>query len=159
MNTPVSCEEAVRRYPQQVKVILDKLRQGNSKNRTSEAQDLTWRFDWCVSGRAMNFVQVLDEARNRQTNPQPEPTVEERLKDFAGRCRVRLAATVGHWQGFSEWIPVPDEILALQRAAYEKDARERERLAALTPEERQQETKALLNQLRGTPGVVAIQVR
>jgi len=148
MRIPISFEQVNLRYPEQVKEVIVKLRKGKSKHRLEEAANLSWFFHLILEIKTQTIQEVIDEV----THPESEPTIDERMTEFARNCHVFLVAYIGHWTGYSKEISVPDEILSRQRISYQKDEEELKRFEVLPKEDQDKEIEADLQQLRKLPG-------
>lgn len=126
--------------------IINKLRRGRSRHKDAEASELIWHYDYVTMINACSVNDLL--AGNVTKIPD---TVEERVAEELERVVVRLAASIGHWHGVSDQplhsVPLP--IRSLIHDKHVEMKREEDRVAALSPEEREHETASILDRLRG----------
>jgi len=164
MYLPITYALANARHPQQVAEVMANLRRGKSKNRLAAPTDLQWGYDWSVEIRSApfsNIIEVLTGKAKDVKGLDPEPRTEnEAVADYARRVYILLSATIGGktWYSDTPVPPLPKEVEDQFRANFRRDATEKARIEALSPEEREAELQAALRPLSRSPGFMAIQI-
>lgn len=162
MELKIPYEIANKRHNGLVLDIVAKLRLGTSKNKRARAEDLEWAYDWSI----------------RCDNNPPSNDRYTEIQNRKQRLHITLRASIGRWRGYSK-TPVwqgteartgkfiagtpqfasnvfPPEILEIITEQVENEFAQRNKIAKMTPEERQVEANKLLGQLIGTPGFTMV---
>ena len=164
MYLPIIYALANARHPEQVAEVMANLRRGKSKNRLAEPMALQWGYDWSVEiGSPMvPGRDLVDMMLGRKNPPKPKEfkTEDEAVADYAQRVNIMLSATIGKktWYSDTPVPPLPKEIEDQFRENFRRDAAEKARLEALSPEEREAELLAVLRPLSRSPGFMALQI-
>jgi len=141
---PISYQDVLVRYPEQVTDLLARLRTGRSVQKHAEPERVSWYFEWAI---------LIDPSMLAST-----AEVEAQVADRVERTRVSIYATVGKWWGMSGPIPVPPELVEYHRGKVEEEKARRIQVMAMTPEERQAEIDQLVGKLADKPGFMALYV-
>lgn len=84
-------------------------------------------------------------------------TVRQRVDDYMKRSSFSIEATCKrNW--YAKINSVPPQVINQITKMFEKEVAEEKRVDALTPQERDAETAALLGELFGQPGFVAVRL-
>lgn len=159
----IGYKTAKKRYPKEVEEVTKKVRAGKSKHRNSDPNLWAWGFSWGVRIEGAigggDFMKMITGEMEFPKAEEPK-TADEEVADYARRAMVRLAAKVNGKAetGSTKQIEFPDEIGEMLRKDFKKQAAEKARFDALTPEEQQRETNGILRQLGRSPGFMAIGV-
>lgn len=156
MQLPISYNQVKSRYPTELAEIVRQINSTKAGKKTPvPGRMLKWEFDWCVMIEGdVSFEAIL----NGEYKEPPELTIEEELKDYERRCGVSLEGHIGHRRASVLLSKVPQEILDQHRVQLEKNAVEKERVAALTPLQRQEEVTRLVRELSKDPGFFVLGV-
>jgi hypothetical protein len=149
-------EEALQNHPEAVQEALASLRKGKSKHRNEPPENFAWGYYWCVviESGVGSIRDVLSGAMSRATQ---DMSIDAQVQDYGRRCHVHLQLEKNRAYGRSERLPTPQRFLDSYRQNLEERALEQARVDALSPEERQRETEAILQQLR-KPGFIEIRI-
>lgn len=163
MKVSISFEQAQSRYPDLVEKVLSDLRRGKSKEKNREASELAWSLEWEQHIKVMSFREMLESVGQPSDNFSDRYAVATRenvLEYLRDSILWGLFAQVGRWKGYvsSTSTTLPNEILDVYIQSYQEDINEKQRIAALTPEERQSEIQECLRKLRKSPGFVEMTV-
>jgi len=168
MQTSLDYKSALARYPDHVASVMAKLRKGKSKHKSAKPEELKWFINWCVIVQAIQGSSLADflnssGSRDRDSEPQSEAEFIERAK---GRTKCSLFAKAksgSSWFGGSIYDCeatkpgiLPKEIEDLERKSYRKQKKDDERRAAMSVEEKDEETNRLIGELRKSPGFCEI---
>lgn len=157
MKLDITYERALEAWPNLVDEVVHKLRQGKSKQRNASPSDMKWSLEWAqmIPGGGFNLTDIIS---GRVPRPAPKPeTAEGRWEQVRQNIGASLAGSIGRWWWSVKIQEVPEEIRNQYITKYEEDIAEEHRVAGLTDEERDAETEALLNQLRG-PGFMELRI-
>jgi hypothetical protein len=137
-----SLEEMLKRHPAEVAQLqveaAKKLKKSKAKNKGTDVSELLWRYEWCVRVRGGYSVRDLFSGKI-QSDSQAWDTLslEEKVDDAVSRTMVSLTARMPG-ATVSVSVPVPPELVENYRENYAADASEKARIAAMSPEERQE---------------------
>ncbi len=166
MKVQISYDEVKRRFPDEVDLIMAKLRKSSSKEKHRDEEDLRWEFSWGQQIQMYTFDQVFKGKPERaKTFPELfEEATRENVLFFLGESIIwGINGRVGRWSGsgtpqMQKLHPLPNEILDLYVDMYNKQIIEQKRIASLSPKERDQEVQECLRQLRGSSGFVELRI-
>lgn len=138
---------------------MAKLQKGKSKEKNAKPEELEWCYNWCVSVSCYSFNDIISGKARDDREEEDAMSIDDRVKDFASRCRVMLAGSKGRWWGLATTpiSPTPNEIIAPQRERFETEVADKARFDAMSKEEQNAEIQGLLGQLKG-PGFVMVKI-
>jgi len=156
----ISYEDAQKQYPTEVTACVASVRKGKSKDKDTDPSTWEWFFSWAESIEAMSFGSLLALRPKPAPNPTPEEQLQAVLPKILGLClesvppnkRTRGVAALA--KGF-----VPAEVQAYLLDIYRQEAAEKARVAALTPEQRDEEMQAALAELRKGRGFMELRIK
>jgi len=152
MRLPIGYRDAARRWPEAVEEIVAKLRKGKSAHRDADPASLDWSIEWCLQVRGYTFGEII----NRDVLP---PTPEEKAEENVKNSTAWLSAKKGRWSGQSNALKdLPQEVKDEYARSAAEERKEKDRVEALTPEERDKEVQNAIKTLRKYPGFTAIRV-
>lgn len=136
------------RYSEAIKAIIARLRAGKSRYKNAKEDTLFWYFDIGAEVRGQTFREVMAEAKAKtKWEPPPPLSFEEYWNELKPRLKVGLIGATWHWQSYKVLDTIPDEVKDMYKAIWEKNEIEKKRIAALTPQQRTEETITLLRKL------------
>lgn len=151
----ITYERAMEFCPTEAEQAIETLRRSRSKHRLADPRMLKWEFAWGTQVRAHSFRDLMSGKARADDEARRKLTLEERIADQASRTIVSVCV-----HSYGARLPiVPDEIMSRIVNAQTESFAEEQRTAALSPEEREAEVKALLQKLSGTPGFVVVKAR
>lgn len=115
MKLEIPYSEAKKRYPQHVKEIMKSLKNGKSKEKERNEEELTWAFSWGVQIKAFSFADIIAGAGEEEKTPEEE--LEETINNIVG---LNLTASIGRWTGSSDSYieEVPNEIIEIYKKSH-----------------------------------------
>jgi len=159
----LSYEVALTRHPEQVAACVRDVRSGKAKTKDTDPATWTWQYSWATRIESFTFTQLLDGTSQKARQTWDSLTVEEKVTDTVSRSLPVWLE--GHppgkrTRGSSELDPTffPDEARANLRQQYEDENAEQQRMASLTPEQREEEFGAALAALRKGKGFLELRV-
>ena len=159
MKLQIPYAEVKSKFPNEVDLIMKRLRKSSSINKHWDAAELTWEFNWGQRVQGLSFQDVVAGKREK-TFPELHSSADEKnVREFLGNSITwNITGRAGKWfaHSLAQEGNIPDEILALYVKMYNDQIAERQRIAGLTPEERQAEVEAVLKALRRSPGFVEL---
>lgn len=148
MNRSITYEQAVAGWPDAAADVVAQIRAGRTKDKTTDPATWQWSIVWSVIGKAFSLKEILDGTTRKHRQEMDAKSLDEQVEEELGNRTVVL-------RGSCRQAPISSEVLRAEvRASLEDAEKERERLAALTPEQRAKEMDAVIAQLRGQPGLV-----
>ena len=137
------------------------LARGKTVDKSADPADLTWSVVWGVHADTLSAADLFNPNRPRA----PEPNTPEEIERFLDQRLLRCGVSVGWDQRHGRYggihlVSRDGELVPAWLAVYIRDryhpglveqAAERQRVASLSPEQREREASELLGQLRG-PG-------
>jgi len=147
--------EAKAKYPDEIFLIMQRLRKSSSINKNWGEEELTWEFNWGQRLQGLSFQEVVAGKREK-TFPELHSVAEEKnVREFLGTSIIwNITGRAGKWYSHApaQEGNIPDEILNLYVKMYNDQIAERKRIEALSPEEKTAEVEAALKALRRSPG-------
>ena len=140
MKLPLSYEDALAKHPDEVAEVIAQMRKSRSKFRNSDPSAWKWSYDWGerIEGGAMSAADLF-----KPQKPKPVLSLEERVEDCLRRCEVNLCGNGGY-------APVSSDVIReVTTKRYQDEIAEEHRVAGLSQEERDEETREALAFLRG----------
>lgn len=153
----ITYERAMEFCPTEAEQAIEMLRRSRSKLRHADPRSLKWEFAWATRVHSHSFRDLMSGKARADDEAQKKLTLEERIADQAHRTFVSVCV-----HSYGARLPldtVPDEIMSRIVSAQTESFAKEQRTAAMSPEEREAEVKALLQKLSGTPGFAVVKVR
>lgn len=156
----ISYEVALARHPDQVNACIDQVRAGKSKDKNTDPVTWRWTYSWGTRVEATTLERLFREGPKEWS----KMNVDQRTVDQVMRSLpVWLMGTPPNKRtcGRADLEPtyMPDEVREWIRKGVEEQFAEEQRVAALTPEQRQGELEEALTQLRKGKGFVELLVK
>jgi len=145
MNISLTYEQALDKHPTEVAAILQLVRKSRRKNKNTAPDTWSWSYSWAENvpnDAFLSFAQMLTQEEPWSVREARKPT-EQRINERLANCSVCLLGN-GHAADVSA------EVLREHvTESIEKQAKEEQRVANLTPEQQQKEQQDALAWLMG----------
>lgn len=159
MKLQIPYDEVKKRFPQEVDLIMSKLRKSTSIRKQLPEEDLTWEFSWGQRVQGLSFQDLIDGKQEKKFHELYPAADQDNVREFLGdSISWGIMGRAGKWSyGTPEQRDdVPIEIIDLYVKMYTDQIIERKRIEGLTPEEKHAEREAVLKALRRSPGFVEV---
>ncbi len=158
-NIDIPYDVALTRHPKQVNACIDQVRAGKSKDRNTDPATWRWTYSWATRIEATTFERLLMEGPKDRS----QMTAEQRTADEVMRSLpVWLMGTPPNKRTCGradlESTYFPDEVRARILKNHEEQVAVEQRMAGLTPEQRQAEFEAAVEELRKGGGLLELRV-
>jgi hypothetical protein len=148
----ITYEEALKRHPTEVALIVKRLRKGKSKLRENDPASFTWEYTRCVEcPDGLTLAEIFSEQGDSRSRRRNTVTLEAAVADEISRSHCALYLRAPR-VGIGERVSAPPELEPQVREGFERQAREQARVNAMSPKQRQAEIEGLLSQLGRDPG-------
>jgi hypothetical protein len=152
----ISYEEALKRHPTEVGMLIAKLRKGKSKERNAPVEDLRWHYECCVMVKGHSLGEML--AGKSLDDRAHLVTVEDQVADRVRNTRSTLQATLRRWRDTMP-VPNPPEVGTQARASFEKEFQERATYDGLSEKEKRRQLEDNIKEASKMPGFMVLHVR
>jgi len=154
MKMSISYTEALTAYPKETAEAVAELRKSRSKHRKTDPSTLPWEFSWGVEVKAHSFADLLSGKAQQDAVDRDKMSLNERVQDEVKRTKVSIGVAGRYYAKLPD---VPQPIVDGIVKGHEARIAEEQRIASLTPEQRQAEVNDALRQLGGGRGFFAVQ--
>lgn len=89
--------DVIKRFPTQVKEVMEKLKKGKSKEKGRSERTIDWHLSWAEMIQPMSINEILS-GKNFE-----DPSTEDRIKASS----VTLFGKINRWQGYADtpiWV-------------------------------------------------------
>ena len=163
MEIKLSYQEMKTNHPDLISVLVEKIRSSNSKDKNKSEKDYDFYYSYGVAIKGHSFGDMMIELREINKEKEPEKSfdkiMEEKLNSVIG---LSLTISAGRTKRYIALNDKPklfvDKFSELYLKSAEEEKREDERIAKLTPEERNRETQEIINELSGMGGFIGLNV-
>jgi len=94
----IKYDYALKNHPQQVALVVQKLRSGKSKWKDAPGEQLTWWYDASIQVNSYSFVELLSGAHHADNQAFESLSLEGKIQDVISRMGVTLRAkTDNRW--------------------------------------------------------------
>lgn len=168
MEVSIPYDEAIKRYPEQVKEIVSSINKGKSKIAGTDPATWQWKISYYLTGKLMSIQEVDKQiAANIAKTPEQREQEWQALMNRTAKERVddKLSRTGGSLVGGYSRVfrgakinmpPVPKEVVKIvtedAEKAYEHDQQELKK----SPEQRKRELQENLKALQGMGGFTTL---
>lgn len=157
MQIKITYDRAMEFCPVEAQQAIDRLRKSRSKFRNQDPSTLPWEFFWGVEGRAESIGDLLSGRSAKREEAERKRSLEKRLE--AHKRAIICSVCVKNYGAPLPRGTVPDEILNIELPCIIKEYEEEKRVEALTPEQRDEELRKLMQSMGMSPGFIAITLK
>jgi hypothetical protein len=158
MELQTTYKEVSELYPETIKHLEKEKMRSKAKNAKEPLSKFKFVYDWCVRIQASSLADIMSGKAHAEAGERRKMTLQQRVDDKMSRISVTVRVALGHTRYCSELKSVPPAIIEQCRRDFEEQIAEEKRIDSLTPEQREAETQAILEELRKNPGFTEIQV-
>ncbi len=155
MKIQISYQNALNKFPDQVKYIFNKIKKGKSKHKNDLPETFEYFISWCVriERGCYSFQDILGGKPEQDKQFEDSLSEDELIKDYEKRCSVTLYVSKGKGWWESDLLSfVPQEILDSYKLSIQEQNKEKLRYSLLSEEEKQKELNDALSVLNGGTG-------
>jgi hypothetical protein len=123
------------------------------------ADGIKWRYDWCQCIQSTPVQDIFSGKAHADAERERNKDIETRLSDIEKNVGCDLYGSLGRKRHRVSIDKVPTEVMDVYRKSLEEEIAERKRFDALTDEEKNAETRKLIEELQGMRGFMSFQVK
>ena len=148
MQIQIPYNQVKDRYPVQIQETIQNLRKGKSISKNAHPKELAWYLNFSIAiNGCMNGTEFAKQLTSG-TFPAPLTPQQKYEEHKAGvHCSLQAVKGKGYWNCKTPITPLPQEIDNWLTANRDKEIKEEQRVAAMTPKQNRQEIASLLKQL------------
>jgi 5'-deoxynucleotidase YfbR-like HD superfamily hydrolase len=159
MYLKVNYEYVKKNYPD----VLTQLEAKRQKSKAKDAVQPLTKFNFVLACaeevRGYAFDELVDGTAQKHAKTFEDMTLDEKVNHRVTNTHVFLEATSGRCRLSSDLLqPVPALVSDKYRELEEEGEKEKARISALTPEERDREMSEILGQLSGSSGFMCVNI-